>query len=128
VGSPAAPAANRWSERWTEIERSANRQSALGFPFTGSSPLGDFMLVDDGTAQSASSRILTDLVPGDHTVRELVPDDGPPTGVTCSDPTVVITDPEVAITLPPGASVACTYRDTVRGSRLPAPLHGDEGP
>jgi hypothetical protein len=83
--------------------------------------------VDDGTAQSASSRILTDLVPGDHTVRELVPDDWAPTGVTCSDPTVVITDPEVAITHQVRPWRARTVTRCA-GRACPHPLHGDEGP
>ncbi len=93
-----------------EIEKSANPRSAQEFAFSGA--LGDFMLVDDGTDASTSSRTFTELAPGTYTVRELVPDNWALTGVTCSDPGVAITGPEVAITIGPGDAVACAYRDT----------------
>ena len=95
-----------------EIEKDANPEGKQPFTFIGSAPIGGFVLVDDGAGPGSSSRIFAGLAPGTYTVREVVPDKWALTGVTCSDPAVGIAGPEVTITLAPGDSVVCTYRDT----------------
>jgi uncharacterized repeat protein (TIGR01451 family) len=95
-----------------EIEKSANPQSSQQFPFVGSGPLGAFALVDHTSDDAASAKTFTGLAPGTYTVREIVPPKWELTGVTCSDPAVVISGPQVTITLAPGDAVVCTYRDT----------------
>ena len=101
---------NRIRPGTIEIEKSANPEGRQEFAFSGS--LGDFTLVDYRQEESASSRTFAGLVPGTYTVRELVPENWELTGVTCSDPAVVVAGPEAAITIGPGDSVVCTYRDT----------------
>ena len=92
-----------------EIEKEATPQSAQAFGFSGT--LGDFSLVD-AAGGTSSSKTFTVLAPGTYTVSEAVPADWEFTGVTCTNPGVAITDPQVAITLTPGGSVVCTYRNT----------------
>ena len=94
-----------------EIEKSASPQSSQAFGFSGSGPLGSFSLVDDGEG-GPSSRTFAGLAPGTYTVSEIVPANWALSGVTCSDPSVVVAGPQVTITLTPGGSVVCTYRDT----------------
>lgn len=103
---------NRIERGTIEIEKSANPQGSQRFAFVGSAGIGPFTLVDQASDESTSSRTFTDLPPGTYTVREIVPEDWELTGVTCSDPGVAIAGPLVTITLPPGGSVVCTYRDT----------------
>jgi hypothetical protein len=110
---------NRIRPGTIEIEKSANPQGNQEFPFS-SEILGDFTLVDSRRDESLSSRTFTDLAPGTYTVSELVPENWELTGVTCSTTQgVVISGPEVTITLGPGGSVVCTYRD--RRLEPPAP-------
>ncbi len=116
---------NRIQPGTIEIEKSASPQSDQAFGFVGTAPLGDFTLVDDGTGPSAS-RIFTGLVPGTYTVRELPLSTWELSGVTCSDPSVVIAGAQVTITLPPNGSVVCTYRD--RRLDPPAPPPPPEPP
>ena len=94
-----------------EIEKEATPQSAQAFAFTGSPGLEPFTLVDQAGADS-SSKIFAGLAPGTYTFAEAVPENWELTGVTCTDPAVAITGPQVAITLPPEGSVVCTYRNT----------------
>jgi uncharacterized repeat protein (TIGR01451 family) len=91
-----------------EIEKEATPQSRRPFPFTG--PFEPFVLVD-APGGDESSRIFSGLAPGTYTFREEVPENWELTGITCTDPTVVITGPEVAVTLGPNESVVCTYHD-----------------
>jgi uncharacterized repeat protein (TIGR01451 family) len=96
-----------------EIEKSANPQTSQPFQFSGSGPLGDFTLVDDGKNDPASSRTVPGLAPGTYTVREIVPADWALSGVTCTPAAAAaIAGSEVTITLASGGSVVCTYRDT----------------
>lgn len=105
-----------------EIEKAANPQGPTAFRFSGSAPLGDFTLVDDGVDQSKASRIFTGLAPGVYTVSELVPANWSLAGIVCSSPTVVINGTQVAITLLPGGSVVCRYSDTrIEPPPLPTP-------
>jgi uncharacterized repeat protein (TIGR01451 family) len=107
---------NRIKPGTIEIEKQATPQSAQAFAFTGSAPLGQFSLVDDGKGAS-SSRIFTGLTPGTYTVSELVPASWALTGVTCTpDAAAVIEGPDATITLAPDASVVCTYQDTKLGT------------
>ena len=99
---------NRIKPGTIEIEKEATPQGSRNFAFTGS--LGPFLLVDDGTGTS-SSRTFDGLAPGTYTVSEIVPIGWSLTGVTCSDDSVAIAGAQVTITLTPGASVVCTYRD-----------------
>ena len=62
--------------------------------------------------RDSSSKIFAGLAPGTYTFTEAVPENWELTGVTCTDPAVAITGPQVAITLPPEGSVVCTYRNT----------------
>jgi uncharacterized repeat protein (TIGR01451 family) len=103
---------NRISPGTIQIVKSANPQSDLAFPFVGSGPIGPFSLVDDGVDGSTATRTFAGLAPGTYTVRELVPADWALTSITCSDPTAVITGPEVAITIGPNDAVVCLYQDT----------------
>ena len=103
---------NRINPGTIEIEKSANPQSSQVFAFSGSGVLGNFSLVDDGTDGSSSSRTFTGLAPGTYTVSELGADNWELTGVTCTpEAAAVATGAEVAITIGPGDSVVCTYRD-----------------
>jgi uncharacterized repeat protein (TIGR01451 family) len=100
-----------------EIEKEATPQSADKFPFNGS--LGDFSLVDSGSG-SASSRTFTDLAPGTYTVNELVPADWRLSGVSCTPAgAATIAGATATITLPPGGSVVCTYRDAQNQPPVP---------
>ena len=104
---------NRVRPGTLEIEKSANPQSAQRFQFSGSALLGDFTLVDDGKDDPASTRTFTGLPPGTYTVREIVPEDWALSGLACTPSSAaVIAGAEAAITLIPGGSVVCTYRDT----------------
>jgi uncharacterized repeat protein (TIGR01451 family) len=103
---------NRISPGTIQIIKSANPQSSQAFAFTGSGPLGDFTLVDDGVDASTSSRTFNDLAPGTYTVSEALPDNWGLTSITCSDPRVVITGTQVAITIGPNDAVVCLYQDT----------------
>ena len=105
-----------------EIEKSANPQSAKGFEFTGTAPLGDFILVDNTTDPAAASRIFAGLPPGTYTVTERVPLNWALTGITCSDPAVLIAGAQVTITIGPGDSVVCTYHDTRTQPPIPTPI------
>ena len=92
-----------------EIEKHAWPETGQKFSFTGSPPLGNFSLTDDGD-QGPSSRTFTGLVPGTYTVSELVPEDWELTGIVCTDP-VTIAGSQVTIPLAAGGSVVCTYSD-----------------
>ena len=96
-----------------EIEKRAAPQGSQTFRFIGS--LDPFTLVDDGHGAS-SSRIFTGLKAGTYTVSELVPESWALTDVTCSDPGVAITGPQVSITIAAGDSVVCTYSDAKLGT------------
>ncbi len=111
---------NRIQPGTIEIEKSASPQGSQGFDFVGSGPLGSFTLVDDGKTGPAS-RIFTGLVPGTYTVREVLPAKWELSGVTCSDPSVVISGAQVTIALAPGGSVVCTYRDRQLDPPVPPP-------
>jgi hypothetical protein len=104
-----------------EIEKRANPQGAKAFAFTGSAPLGDFALVDDGADPAAASRIFAGLPPGTYTVSEQVPVNWALTGIACSDPAVLIAGAQVTITIGPGDSVVCAYRDTRTNPPVPTP-------
>ena len=105
-----------------EIEKQATPQSSQKFPFVGSTPLGNFSLVDDGNGASAS-RIFSGLTPGTYTVSELVPDNWHLTGITCTPKSAAaITGPEATITLTPGGSVVCTYSDAKLGATKPGTI------
>ena len=106
-----------------EIEKEATPQSSQRFPFTG--PFEPFTLVDDADG-GGSSRLYTGLAPGTYVFREHVPEDWELTGVTCNDPAVAVTGPEVTIPLGPGDSVVCTYHD--RRSDPPIPPEPPEPP
>ncbi len=98
---------NRILSGTIEIEKAANPHGTTPFPFTGS--LGDFSLVDDGTA--TASRVFTDVVPGTYTVSELVPGNWTLAGIACDGNSTVVAVPAVAITLPAGGAVVCTFSD-----------------
>ena len=98
---------NRVTTGTIEIEKAANPHGPTAFPFTGS--LGDFSLIDDGT--SSASRVFTDVVPGTYNVRELVPGNWSLTGIDCNGGSTTVNVPEVAITLPSGGAVVCTFTD-----------------
>ena len=103
---------NRISPGTIQIVKSANPQSPQTFAFTGSAPLGSFTLVDDGVNASTATRTFNDLAPGTYTVSEALPDNWGLTSITCSDPRVVITGTQVAITIGPNDAVVCLYQDT----------------
>jgi uncharacterized repeat protein (TIGR01451 family) len=103
---------NRISPGTIQIIKSANPQTSQAFTFTGSGPLGTFTLVDDGVDPSTTSRTFNDLTPGTYTVSEVLPENWGLTSITCSDPRVVITGTQVAITIGPNDAVVCLYQDT----------------
>ena len=91
------------------IEKDATPESSQAFGFTGS--LGDFTLVDDRAGETVS-RTFPNLPPGTYTVSEMVPADWELTGIACTPAAAAtIAGTVVAITLAPGGSVTCTYRD-----------------
>ena len=100
-----------------EIEKRASPQSGQAFSFTGSAPIGNFTLTDDG-AKGPSFRTFSGLAPGTYAVTELVPDDWELTGIVCSDPAVAISGSQVTITLAAAGAVVCTYSDR----RVDAPI------
>ena len=101
---------NRIQPGTIEIEKAAYPQSGQEFLFSGSAPLGDFTLTDERGGSSAS-RVFTGLAPGTYTVRELVPENWELNDVVCSEPSAVVSGPEVTITIGPNEAVVCTYRD-----------------
>ena len=103
---------NRISPGTIQIIKSANPQTSQAFAFTGSGPIGGFSLVDDGVDPSTASRTFNDLTPGTYTVSEVLPDSWGLTSITCSDPRVVITGTQVAITIGPNDAVVCLYQNT----------------
>jgi uncharacterized repeat protein (TIGR01451 family) len=104
-----------------EIEKAADPQGAKGFAFTGSPPLGDFTLVDDIRDPAAASKVFAGLPPGTYTVTEHVPVNWALTGITCSNPAVLIAGAQVTITIGPGDSVVCTFHDTRTDPPVPTP-------
>ena len=96
-----------------QILKEANPQSDRAFHFSGSPPLGDFTLVDNGEDEPPeASRIFTGLQPGTYTINEMVPDGWELTGIACSSEDGVTIDEaeaEVRITIGRGTHVACTY-------------------
>lgn len=107
---------NRIMPGTIEIEKDATPVGSQPFAFAGS--LGEFSLVDDGVGGS-SSRTFAGLAPGTYAVDESVPAGWTLTGVTCSDPAVAIAGGRVSITLAPGASVVCSYRNLKDGTPAP---------
>jgi uncharacterized repeat protein (TIGR01451 family) len=120
---------NRIRSGTIEIEKSANPQTAQQFGFSGSGPLGDFALVDDGKNDPAAARTFSGLAPGTYTVRELVPDDWELTGVTCTPAAAAtIAGPLATINLAPGGAVVCAYRDTRTDPPVPPEPPTPPGP
>ena len=102
------------------ITKSASPQSSLPFAFTGSAPLNDFSLVDDGISASDASKTFTGLTPGIYKVGELVPDGWELVGITCTPANAVaISGAQVTINLQPAAAVGCVYQD--KRSDTPTP-------
>jgi uncharacterized repeat protein (TIGR01451 family) len=104
------------------ISKSASPQGAQSFAFTGSAPMNDFTLVDDGITPSAASQTFTGLTPGVYQVAELVPDGWQLVGVTCTPAAaVVVSGGRVTINLQEGQSVACAYQDKQDDAPTPPP-------
>ena len=93
------------------IAKSASPQSSQPFAFTGSAPMNDFSLVDDGITPSGASKTFTGLTPGIYKVGELVPNGWELVGITCSPANAVaISGAQVTINLQPGARWAAPTR------------------
>jgi uncharacterized repeat protein (TIGR01451 family) len=102
------------------ISKSASPQGSQAFAFTGSAPIGDFNLVDDGMTSSGASHTVTGLTPGVYEVSESVPDEWELVGITCTPAEAVATSgTTVTINLLEGQSVACVYQD--KRSDTPTP-------
>ena len=94
------------------ITKSASPQSSQPFTFTGSVPLNDFSLVDDGITPSDASKTFTGLTPGIYKVGELVPNGWELVGITCTPANAVaISGAQVTINLQPASAVGCVYQD-----------------
>jgi uncharacterized repeat protein (TIGR01451 family) len=100
------------------IVKQATPEGATSFPFTASpTPLGNFSLVDDGTA--ANTKTFSNIINFQtYNVAESVPSGWNLTGITCSVSTPnggsqTVSSPGVTINLNEGENVTCTFNNQV---------------